>query len=44
MNQIIGISTVLSNTNVFNHATVSGYAAVYQVNAAGKVGTTFVKK
>lgn len=44
MNQIIGVSVVLSNTNVFTRSTVSGYAQVYQVNPAGKVGITFVRK
>ena len=43
MNQIAGIDVVLSSTDVFTHATVSGYAQVYQVNAKGKVGSYFMR-
>lgn len=44
MNRIIGISVVLSSTNVFDSSTVSGYANVFQVNASGQAGTTFVRE
>lgn len=41
MNQIVGTDIVLTATA---DAVPSGYANVYQVNAKGKVGTTFVRK
>ena len=51
MNQICGISIVLSNTNVFNHSTVntgnsglSTYSNVYQCNPKGQSGEFFTRK
>ncbi len=51
MNQICGISIVLSNTNVFNHSTVSTgnsglqtYSNVYQCNPKNNVGEFFTRK
>ena len=44
MNNIAGIDVVISNTNVFNHSTVSGYANVYQTNPKGYEGNVFTRK
>lgn len=49
MNNIAGIDVVLSNTNVFTHATVAGYANVYQTNpmitaGVNAPGNQFVRK
>lgn len=51
MNQICGISIVLSSTNVFNHSTVntgnsglSTYSNVYQCNPKGQSGEFFTRK
>ena len=41
MNQIAGIDVVATATA---DGTPSGYANVYQVNAKGKPGTSFVRK
>lgn len=41
MNQICGFGVVLSDTNVFNHSTVTAYSNFYQVNPAGKPGEFF---
>ena len=46
-NYICGITIVTSPTNVFDHSTVNpnaGMINIYQVNAKGKPGTTFVRK
>lgn len=49
MNQICAISVVLSDTNVFNHSTVSTkgigvYSNVFQCNPKGHVGEFFTRK
>lgn len=49
MNQICAISVVLSDTNVFNHSTVSTkgigvYTNVFQCNPKGNVGEFFTRK
>lgn len=49
MNQICAISVVLSDTNVFNHSTVSTkgigvYSNVFQCNPKGNVGEFFTRK
>lgn len=54
INYICGITIVTSPTNVFDHSTVNpnagnfnnnnGTINIYQVNAKGKPGTTFVRK
>lgn len=49
MNQICAISVVLSDTNVFNHSTVSTkgigvYTNVFQCNPKGHVGEFFTRK
>ena len=46
-NYICGISIVTSPTNVFDHTTVNpsnGMINIYQVNAKGNPGTSFVRK
>ncbi len=44
MNLICGFGVVLSNTNVFNHSTVTAYANFFQCNPAGKTGEFFTRK
>lgn len=44
MNLICGFGVVLSNTNAFNHSTVSAYANFFQCNPAGKPGEFFTRK
>ena len=44
MNLICGFGVVLSNTNAFNHSTVSAYANFFQCNPAGKSGEFFTRK
>ena len=44
MNAICGFGTVLSNTNVFTHATVTAYANFFQCNPKGYAGEVFTRK
>lgn len=44
INQICGFGVVLSNTNAFNHSTVSAYANFFQCNPAGQPGEFFTRK
>ena len=44
MNLICGFGVVLSNTNAFNHSTVSAYANFFQCNPAGQPGEFFTRK
>lgn len=44
MNQICGFGVVLSNTNAFNHSTVSAYANFFQCNPVKETGEFFTRK
>ena len=44
MNAICGFGTVLSNTNVFTHETVTAYANFFQCNPKGYTGEFFERK
>lgn len=44
MNQICGFGVVISNTNVFNHSTVTAYSTFYQVNPKNQKGEFFQRK
>ena len=44
MNAICGFGTVLSNTNVFTHETVTAYANFFQCNPKGYDGEVFTRK
>ena len=44
MNLICGFGVVLSNTNAFNHSTVSAYANFFQCNPVKETGEFFTRK